>query len=79
MNRTVLTVTIDTDGDGDEMARLLAEYLTSPEHPWLSDYALGPDGTRDDGYDEVGPLVRGIRVDYGQGGYFVHYRRWEES
>ena len=74
MNTVSLTVTLGSDGNVEDLADMLAQYLTGPDYPFLTDYAAKSnsyDEVRDDGYE--GPFVRMIRVQRG-----IHYRRWEE-
>jgi len=56
MNELTLTVTIQTDGDTDEMFTLVSQYLTSADYPFLGDY--GPDAWG--GYE--GPIIRSVTV-----------------
>ena len=51
MGRIQLGLTIETDGDTERMAALVAEYLTHREMPFIEDYGYGAWG----GYE--GPFV----------------------
>lgn len=63
LNRATFTVTIETDGDADELAALFGEYLTlggdgdTEASAFISDYGPGAWG----GYD--GPFVRTVVVE----------------
>ena len=51
-----LLVELDVSGDGDEMARIVTQYLTLADNPFISDY--GPEAWG--GYD--GPFVHRVAV-----------------
>lgn len=56
MNELTFTVKITVDGDPDEMFKLVSQYLTLTDYPFLVDY--GPDAWG--GYE--GPRIRNISV-----------------
>lgn len=56
-HRRTFVVTVEHDGSSDDaFDALFAEYLTTPDYPFLGDY--GPEAWG--GYD--GPLVHGVQV-----------------
>jgi len=50
-------VTVDVDGDAEEMARIFDQYLTHEEFPFRDDYSRGAWG----GWD--GPFVTDVTVE----------------
>jgi len=64
MERFTLTVTVETDGNAEQLAALLTEFITDPGCPLMADYSADHPDRGVDGYD--GPFVRffGTRTTY---------------
>lgn len=58
MERFTLAVTVETDGNAEQLAALLTEFITDPGCPLMADYSAEHPDRGVDGYD--GPFVRGI-------------------
>jgi|JI9StandDraft_1071089.scaffolds.fasta_scaffold127109_4 hypothetical protein len=63
MERFTLTVTVETDGNAEQLAALLTEFITDPGCPLMADYSADHPDRGVDGYD--GPFVRGISATAG--------------
>jgi hypothetical protein len=68
LNKIDFSLTVETDGDAEHLRDVILEYLTLPEHPFLSDYGRPYSWG---GYD--GPFIRKVRVQSG-----IVYRKWED-